>query len=403
MTLTVSLGNDKSVIAEMKDLDSGEVGLVAEMITDPSKLDSFCAGWGAKGAAFAAAAKDDEPEFPVVRVEEGWSNNGRLYGPAFLESVAEQTNRLEPVGHLGHIENDKVATSFPDPQTTWFGATVKTEKSQQQDRKGEMVKAVYFAGYNLKNAKVREYLKAKAVRGISWFGRGEQVPVPGLGVEVKNFSLLALDWARKGGEGMPTSSVVAIASEMEGSAMSDKALSQVTPEEFKKENPNGYQLLVTEATADKDKTIAEMEAKVEEGDEAKNLLAEIRKALHIKDGDDPLTAIADAMSKLGDKAKDVLDKALDKVLTEKVPDEKKRALVRRLLPVAEMTEKVKDAKEDEAETLISEMVTDLFDKDDEIKDVVSEMAPPVLRRQDRTDNGGNQDNSYIKREVRTLA
>jgi hypothetical protein len=31
----------------------------------------------------------------------------------------------------------------------------------------------------------------------------------------------------------------------------DKALSQVTPEEFKKENPNGYALLV-QAVAEKD-------------------------------------------------------------------------------------------------------------------------------------------------------
>jgi hypothetical protein len=59
---------------------------------------------------------------------------------------------------------------------------------------------------------------------------------------------------------MPTSSVVATVKEMEGDKM-DKALSQVTPEEFKKENPNGYALLVAKATAEKDAKIGEMEAK----------------------------------------------------------------------------------------------------------------------------------------------
>jgi len=383
-------------------VDSGEIGLVAEMITDPTRLDTFHPGWGAKGAALAQSAGDDKPEFPVVRVEEGWSRSGRLYSGEFLESIAEQTNALEPVGHLGHIPDDEVATAFPDPQTTWFGAITRMEPSKQKDRIGEMVKSVYFAGYNLPGAKVRTYLKTKAVRGISWFGRGEQVPVPGKGVEVRNFSLLALDWARKLGEGMPTSSVVAIASEMEGSEVADKSLAQVSPEEFKKENPNGYALLVSEIKAESADTIREMEEKVEDGENAKNLLAEVRKALHIKDDADPLAAIADAMSKLGARAQATLDAALDKILAEKVPDENQRKLVRRMLPVAEMQTKLTDAKEDDAEKIVSEMVEEQFDKDDLIKEIVSEMAPPVVRKREELRGGSGDKNEYTQGRGRVL-
>lgn len=400
MGLVVSIGEtDKSVIAE-QSVDSGEVGFIAEMVTDPQRLATFDPGWSAKGAALATAAGDDTPEFPVIRVEEGWSRSGRLYDADFLESVAEQTNALEPVGHLGHIEDDKVATAFPDPQTTWFGAITRTEPSKQKDRIGEMVKTIYIAGYNLPGAKVRQYLKAKAVRGISWFGTGEQVPIPGKGAQVRNFRLLALDWARKLAEGMPTSSVVAIASEMEGS-VADKSLATVSPEEFEKENPNGYALLVSKVEAKQADTIREMEEKVKDGEDAKSLLAEIRKALHIKEDADPLAAIADAMSKLGERAKATLDTALTKVLEEKVPDEKKRKLVLRMLPVAEMESKLADAKEEEAEKLISEMVDESFDKDKDIQVLIGEMQPPTPRRREEF-KGGSSDNEYTAGRTRRV-
>jgi hypothetical protein len=406
MTIVVTVG-DKAVVGEMARLDAGEIGHISEMVTEAAKLDTFCAGWGAKGAALAEASKDESPEFPVVRVEEGWSRSRRLWTADVIESIAEQTNRLAPVGHLGHIDDDKVATAFPDPQTTWFGAITKIEPSKQEDRKGEMVKAIYLAGYNLPGAKIRGYIKANAVRGISWWGDGEQVPIPGKGIQVKGFRLRALDWARKLAEGMPTSGVVAIASEMEGTTVGDKALSQVTPEEFKQENPNGYALLVAQAVAEKDTKIGEMETDLQAAKVETDKLAEIRKLLKVKDGEDILAAIAAVMSKLGDKARETLDAALDKVLAEKVPDEAQRKLVRRLLPVGEMESKLADANGEDAAKLVGEMVTSAFDKDDMIKEIVSEMSPPVIRKREEL-RGGQDDsqgktNPYINRERVTLS
>src|SRR3954471_13950259 len=160
-----------------------------------------------------------------------------------------------------------------------------------------MVKVAYFAGYNLPGAKVRTYIKTKAVRGISWWGNGDQVVIPGKGVEVKGFTLKALDWARKLAEGMPTSSVVATVKEMEGDKM-DKALSQVTPDEFKKENPNGYALLVAEATADKDAKIGEMEAAAEVVKPKLTLLEKACQLLGVEKPEDILTKIEEVKSKV---------------------------------------------------------------------------------------------------------
>lgn len=404
--MRVSLTDTKPTIIGEMEVDSYEVGHIAEMVTDPKKLDSFQKGWGAKGAALAAAAGDETPEFAVLRVEEGWSGSGRLWPASELESIAEQTNQLEPVGNLGHIEDAKAATEFGDPQTTWFGAFTRIEPSQNKKTLGEQKTAAYFVGYNYADAKIRKLIPRKAVRGISWWGRGEQVPIPGQGVQVKGFKLLALDWARKLSEGMPTSSIVAVTGEMEGNKM-DKALSQVTPEEFKKENPNGYALLVSEATKEADDKIGEMETQVEEAKGAKGIVADAMKALGVEKPEDILTRIADITAKMGDKAKVAVDTALDKLLLEKLPgddNKEKRALVKRLVPVGEMEAKVADAPDAEAaDKLIGEMLDESFDKDDVIQQYVGEQAPPVIRRREELRNGGGdplKDNEYAAdREV----
>jgi hypothetical protein len=403
--MRVSITDTKPVILGEMQVDSYEVGHIAEMVNDPAKLDTFQPGWSAKGAALAQQAGDETPEFAVLRVEEGWSRSNRLWTASELQSIAEQTNRLEPVGNLGHIEDDKAATAFGDPQTTWFGAFTRVEPSQNKDHQGEMVTTAYFAGYNYAGAKVRQLIKARAVRGISWWGRGEQVPVPGKGVQVKGFKLLALDWARKLSEGMPTSSIAAVTGEMEGSQM-DKALSQVTPEEFKKENPNGYALLVSEAVAEKDAKIGEMEVEVKKAEDAKGLVATAMQTLGVEKPEDILSKITELTTRLGDKAKVTVESALDKLLLEKLPGEdnkEKRALVKRLVPVGEMEAKVADVTDaTAADKLIGEMLDESFDKDEVVQGIVGEQAPPVVRRREELRNGGGAggQNDYITdREV----
>ena len=369
---------------------------IHETFSDPKKLVDFgfSESVSGRGRSLAEGVNDEVPEFVVVRTEEGWSRSGRLYEGRILESIAEQVEATNPIAHLGHIAEHELSTALPDPQTTWFGAITKKEPSQIKEMGGKLVTVLYTAGYNLPGAKIRTFLKAKAVNSTSWDGRAEQVPVPGKGVRIVNFILTSLDWARKGQEGMTTSRVVALAREMstgtkEGSTkMGDdnRSLAEVTPDEFKEGNPNGYALLVREISAEKDEQITALEAVVEAAKTDKTLLEEIRGVLKISADDDPLTQIGKLMKKLGEKAKQSVEEALDKVLAEKVPNEETRKLVRRLVPVSEMETKAADLSEDasaeDVDKLVREMVDASFDSDEVIQTYVSEMAPPLVRRKE---------------------
>ena len=243
MKVNIADKDAKTVTGEMVAVEEAEVGrIVGEMITEPAKLKDL--GFNdeivAKATTMKEATSDENPEFPVIRVEEGWSKSRRLWPAKEVNRIVDQTNSLEPVGHLGHIPDDEMDTAFPDVQTTWLGAYAKDEPSQLKERVGEMVRVAYFVGYNHKGAKIRELIKAKAVRGVSWWGRANHIPIPGRGVEMRDFDLLTIDWARKNSEGMPSSSIVAIAGEMEESTMAEVDLAQVTPEQFKKDNPEVF-------------------------------------------------------------------------------------------------------------------------------------------------------------------
>lgn len=394
MGLVVSIGDNHGktgftpgVLGEMT-VDSHELGYVAEMITDPAKLDSFIPGASAKAKALAESAGDDKPEFPVVRVEEGWSNNRRLWDAEELGRIAEQVCELEPVAHLGHMKEEDIATAFPAPQTTWLSATTKVEPSKLKTRLGEPVTVFYAAGYNLPNAQIRTYLKSRAVRGVSWLGFGQEIAVPGKGVQIKGFKLKALDWARKHAEGMPGTSVVAIASEMNGGTVSDKALSQVTPEEYKNENPNGYQLIVIQAKAESETLVSEMEGKIAKAEKDQTLLGQVRAALGISDDADPLTAIATAMKRLGEEARVTYEKLLDRELLKRIPGDdddsvKNRVLVRRLVFSTEMIDQLKDVTDEAAaDKLVGEQVERQFNEDDVVKNLISEQTSPVIRRRE---------------------
>jgi hypothetical protein len=399
---------DKSMlVGEQKGALDGEpeVGYIAEMVTEPAKLSSFGFDKAIVGKADALklANNDETPEFPVVRVEEGWSGSHRLYDKTVMESIVSQTNELEPVAHLGHIPDEQVSTAFPPPQTVWIGALTKQEASQQKTRLGEQVTVAYFAGYNLPSADIRtkSYIKNKVVRGISWWGIADLVPIPGKGVAVKTLELKALDWARKLAEGMPTSRVVAMAREMKESAKMEKELSQVSPAEFKEANPNGYALLVSEVTAEKDKTIGEMEAKVEEGKKHKTLLDQVMAVLGIEDMEALASEVTKLKEKVGEKASLMVKDALAKLLEEKVPNEEKRALVTRLLPVGEMETRAADAKDGaEVTKIVGEMLETAFDKDEHIQTLISEQAPPNIRRREELgSHDKNLDkNEYVTRE-----
>lgn len=382
----------------IQQYDEPQIGtLVGEMITDAVKLKDFgfSDGTVGRGRSLAESVEDEAPEFVVVRTEEGMSRGGKLYDANCLTSIAEQVVGLQPVGHLGHISDDDFGSAFPVPQTTWFGAITKDEPSQLKDRLGQVVKVIYTAGYNLPGTEIRKYLRTKVVNSTSWAGRATLTPIPGKGFHVKDFKLFNLDWARKLAEGMPTAAVVAVTREMEEGRSMDKELSQVTPDEFKEANPNGHALLVNEAVAEKDKTIREMQEKLDSSDEDKALIDEVKKTLKLADGEDVLTKLASLMKRLGERARVVVDGIVDAVLAEKVPDEATRKMVRRLSPVTEMQAAAENAPDTEAaEKVVREMLDAAFDADEDIQSLVSEMSPPIPPKHDKSRQSGAGDKGY---------
>jgi hypothetical protein len=405
MKVNVADTQEKRLAAEMLASDSGELGqIVGEMITNPAKLKDFGFSEAVvkKAADIKDAAEDEHPEFAVVRVEEGWSNNRKLWDAQEIDGIVRQVNELEPVGALGHIPDDEESTAFPEPQTTWLAAFTKDEPSQVKGRAGEMVRAAYFAGYNHAGAKIRQHIRTRSVRGISWWGRARHVPIPGKGVAMRDFDLKALDWARKLAEGMPTARILAIASEMDGGEMAELDLAQVTPEQFKKDNPNGYELLRREVEDEHKDTVAEMKTKVDEGEAAKSLLTKACELLGIEKPEELENRIKEMKSKVGERAKATVAASIKTIIAEKVPgddeDENvkaKRALLTRLLPVAEMESKVADSTDEDAKKIVGEMVDEAFDKDETIKTLIGESAPPVIRRREEL-RGKLEDNEYTK-------
>jgi hypothetical protein len=403
---------DKPLLSEQQPID-GVGGF--QLLMEQESLDNWTdivPGVRAKAEAIVQQIGDEKPEFPVVRVEEGWSGSGRLWDGECLKVLAEQLSEREPVAHLGHIKEEDFATQFPEPQTVWLGATTKQEPSKLKDRLGQMVTVFYAKGYNLPGAKIRTYLKTKAVKGVSWVAFGSETRVPGRGVAVnaKSIDLRALDWARKLSEGMPSSEVVALASEMKGVTVGDKALSQVTPDEFKQENPNGFALLVSEAQAEQKELLTEMEGKVEDAKKDQTLLSQIREKLGIDADADPLAAIVSLVTKLGEEAKGIVSAEVDKILEKKLPGKdnaEKRALVRRLMPLMEMESKVAEKNDgEEAVKLISEMTDAAFDKDEDVKRLLAEQQPPNVRRREEvrggTDDDATKDNQYVQSSGRQL-
>lgn len=330
--------------------------------------------------AMVAELKDDAPEFPVIRVEEGWSRNGRLWTASVMGDIAEQINTNQPVAHLGHIPAAEHGTALPAPQTVWLGATVKVEPSQLAERKGQNVTVLYAKGYNLPDAKIRGYLKAKAVNSTSWDGRAQLRQIPGKGVEVVKFILSSLDWSRKNSQGM-SARFLGLAAEMstiddnEGGNKVEFDWAKVTVDQIKTENPSLYATLVAEMAKEKDEEIEGLQEQVTAAEADTDLMGKIREALGADADADVLAVIGDLMSRSKEIVKGSLNKHLEKILLTKVPNEASRKAVMSLLPAAEMEAKLPtDKTDEETEAIVLEMVNEAFDKNDVISNLVSEMG-----------------------------
>jgi hypothetical protein len=345
-------------------------GIVSEMTADPAfniPLDS------ARVQQILAVTKDDAPQFPILRVEEGTSNNGRVWDAAILEDVAEQINRMEPVGYLGHIKPEDDGYAFPKPQTIWLKAVTKKEGAKT---------VLYTKGYNFPNADARMYGPLGVTREASWRGKAALQALPNGMKRVTKFVLESIDWSRKGKAGM-SARLVAIATEMEGSDKVDpKDIAALTVADLTAHNPNLIELIKRDATVEQQTRISEMEQEAEQAKDGLTLLARVRETLGLKAEDDPVAAIVSAQEELDKINRRTLHERLADILSKKVKNESARKTVLRLLPVSEM-ENLDDAA-------LEAKVVASIDSDDEIKAIISEMEQtPVRPGRGSQSSGGN--------------
>lgn len=328
--------------------------------------------------------KDDDPQFPIVRVEEGLSENKFNWTPEMLESVADQINEKQPVAYMGHIKPEDDRWVFPDPQTIWLKAKTVVESGK---------KVLYVKGYNLPKAKIRDLVAAGIARSTSWRGKADVKFLKGGVQEPYRFHLDSFDWSRPGKNAMSAALVGVVAEQTENERSEDEVkpedIAKLSLSELQTSNPNLVELIKREAVAEKDTVIAEMEETKQEGEDAKTLLQRLREVLHIDEKSDILEAVGNIIAKVEKIGTDEVMARIEKVLTDKVPSESARAVVKRLIPqitVAEMSEINDDDK-------FKEKIEAYLDSDDNAKAVIAEMndgpTPPSQRRTD-----GRQGSDY---------
>lgn len=329
---------------------------------------------------------DENPQFPVLRVRAGeTSGNGNNWPDSILTSVAEQINTNEKPGFFGHIRPADRGYVFPDPQTIWLGAVVKQEKGKP---------TLYVKGYNIPGTQAQKHVRSGLVKTASWMGKASGKVVNGVRM-IERFALESIDWARPGAAGMDAR-VVAIATEMEGG---DKEMdwSKVTLEELEREAPALFTLMRNKVEGEQSKVVSEMEAKVTEHEAHVTLFAKLREVLGIDDKTDVLEAVTEVVEKVDNMSAKTLKDKIGDILTSKVKNEKARSTILRLVDVSEM----EGLSDDDLKT----KVEGLFDSDEDIKAVVSEMSSgpaPLASGRHRGSGGNVSDSTHTRQSVKKL-
>lgn len=304
--------------------------------------------------------EDTDPVFTTLRVrptkQGSTSGNGNHWPASVLTSICEQINRNEPPGYWGHIKPENKGYEFPDIETVWLGAKMVQEGGTP---------VLFAKGYTLPGTRARRHAKAKTLRMASWAGRAGGKIIGGVRM-VESFALESIDWARPGSAGMDAR-VVAVTSEMtneEGSEDVDWA--KATLADIERENPSLLELMRQKVTAEHEGSVSEMKTKADQHDADKPVFEKLREVLGLDPEADLVKAVTEVVGKVENlSAKTIRDKVAD-ILTGKLKDERAKATVLRLIPVTEMEGKTDDE--------ITEMVDDLFESDEDIKAVVSEMG-----------------------------
>lgn len=259
---------------------------------------------------------DDNPMFVTVEVlNEGVSRNGRDWTKEAIASVVSQINSKHPDGYQGHLSDTDRSTKYPDPQTIWLGASAKEVGGKLR---------LFAKGYVLPEAKtLRSYLrKAKTLKknvAVSVYGTVQAaVKTARNALDMSNFNLESIDWARPGSEGVPNMGIFQVTSEMfdsnnngEGNMDKVQAIKESTAAELREHNPAVVSEMVSEAVAEATQA---SEAVVSE-------MTQTREALGLKEGESLTERVAEMQEQLSEAA-------LDNSMREKIPSATARKTLR---------------------------------------------------------------------------
>lgn len=310
-------------------------------------------------------ATDDDPMFVTIEIEEGMSKSQRMWSGSILRSIAEQVNQKLPVGYQGHIKDEDDAFAFPDPQIAWLGATAFQDNGKTKVR---------VKGYVL-SKEAKRLLDLGVLTEFSVRGNAKQMPMVGGGVDIRQFDLETIDFARPNRGGMKTR-VVKIASEMEGGkTVDEKEIAALTVNDLRTHNSNVVTQIENAAKADLETKVSEQETALEATKEDTTLLQSVRTTLGLDENGDILENLTAIMDRVEGAVRTEVRNFIKDKITDKVKGEQEQKLVLRM--VGEMTDVKAQVDDDgkltaETEKALQAKLDEAFESDEEVKAIVTE-------------------------------
>lgn len=336
--------------------EMGGVDIAPTIPMNPVKLDKI-------------KSKDDDPKFVVVEIESGVSGNRRNWKPEILRKIVEDCNKKNPGGHLGHpflVDPKTYDAGFPKPEVIWLGASYEDKGAGKATAK--------FKGYVLKGSSAREYLELGLIDGVSVFGDSKMKPTRD-GYDVMDFTLETIDFARQGTSGMK-SRVVSLAGEQStrgGNVVDAKDIAALSEDEIRTHAPLLVQEIERKAVDPLNQKIGESVAAAEALKPDMELLENIKTALKLSDGENPLEKVTALIEKIENVSATQIKDFIKEMIGKKAKSTRAQELVNRL--VGEMHTEYDGVLDDELKAKIEADFTAKIEGDDLIKSVIGEMSP----------------------------
>lgn len=333
---------------------------------------------------------DPTPQYVISEIKECQSDKKITYDYDAFQIIAEQVNSKQPTGYLGHIKDADKDTALPEPQVLWLGS----KAIRESDGKSRLI----TKGYLIPEGKARGWIKRKVVNSVSWYGDAILTPSRSGGYKLQEFFLESIDFSRKNREGLKNQRLQLVTEmevdnpekgkqRMDGEKDYGELVATLNFHELNTHNAALVTTIKEMAKSEvKEETAAAVKAKEDELNTAhkteiealpeKSIVQKLMAIFKLEDMEkleDQVVALLEQLDTAGKKAIEAWFKS--DILEKKVPNEKARALVGRLIPVSEMEGDWRtESGQEKIKTALEDRVDDALENDDDIKVVIQEMG-----------------------------